>query len=140
MARNRSLNSVVSRGPERVSRNSSSIWFVDTWPSQSAVVCSLSETSMSLSVSIVMLSRCRTVVVDAVEGVGDEGGGVGDDEDVADKLGPGDGSLEEISDGGTEDEDEDDEEGQDGSLDIEYERSTVSASNSVSNRLKSSSE
>jgi Ran GTPase-activating protein (RanGAP) involved in mRNA processing and transport len=80
------------------------------------------------------------MVVDAVEGVGDEGGGVGDDEDVADKLGPGDGSLEEISDGGTEDEDEDDEEGQDGSLDIEYERSTVSASNSVSNRLKSSSE
>lgn len=101
-----------------------------------------------------MLSRCRTVVTDAVEGVGDDGGGVGDDgggvgddgggvgddEDVADKLGPGDGSLEEISDGEIEDEDEDDEEGQDGSLEIEYERSTVSASNSVSNRLKSSSE
>lgn len=95
---------------------------------------------MSLSVSIVMLSRCRTVVTDVVEGVGDRGGGVGDDDDVADKLGPGDGSLEEISDGVTEDEDEDDEEGQDGSLEIEYERSTVSASNSVSNRLKSSSE
>lgn len=95
---------------------------------------------MSLSVSIVMLSRCRTVVVDAVEGVGDAGGGVGDDEDVADKLGPGDGSLEEISDGVIGVEDEDDEEGQDGSLEIEYERSTVCASNSVSKRLKSSSE
>lgn len=87
-----------------------------------------------------MLSRCRTVAADAVEGVGDEGGGVGDDEDVADKLGPGDGSLEEIADGVIDDEDEDDEEGQDGSLEIERDRSMVSTSNSVSNKLKSSSE
>jgi hypothetical protein len=77
---------------------------------------------------------------DSVEGVGDEGGGVGDDEDVADKLGPGDGSLEEISDGVIdEDEGEEDPEGQDGSLGTEYDR-LASASNSVSNKLKSSSE
>lgn len=78
---------------------------------------------------------------DSVEGVGDEGGGVGrDDEDVADKLGPGDGSLEEISDGVIdEDEGEEDPEGQDGSLGTEYDR-LVSTSNSVSNKLKSSSE
>jgi hypothetical protein len=95
---------------------------------------------MSLSVSIVMLSRCcRTVADDWVEGVGDEGGGVGVDEDVADKLGPGDGSLDEISDGVIDEDEEDDPEGQDGSLGSDR-RSVVSTSISVSNRLKSSSE
>jgi len=92
----------------------------------------------TLSVSIVMLSCCcRTVADDCVE---DEGGGVAVDEDVTDKLEPGDGSLDEISDGVIdEDEEEDDPEGQDDTLGNDR-RSVASTSISVSNRLKSSSE
>jgi len=84
-----------------------------------------------------MSSRCcRTVTDDSVEGVGDEGGGVGDDEDVADKLGPGDGSLEEISDGEMGDDDDDDEEDQDGRLGGR-DGSTSSTNDSISNRSSS---
>lgn len=75
---------------------------VEVCPSQSAVVCSRTCASISRIAVIVIPGTCRAVVlepVDSVEGVGDEGGGVGvreADDEVRESVGPGDNSEDEM--------------------------------------------
>lgn len=61
----------------------------------------------------------RAVLLDSVDGVGDAGGGVGDEDEVKERVGPGEGSEDETRDGviceeGEDGEDEDDQEGDPG--------------------------
>ena len=134
---NRSKTSVLSCGAALDCRSSSNMSLVEVCPSQSAVVCSRTCASISRIAVIVIPGTCRAVIlesVDSVEGVGDEGGGVGEDDDeVRESVGPGDNSEDEMSEGVRGDEGDDDSDGQageGGGIDI--------SSSSASTRLKSS--
>lgn len=91
---------------------------------------------MSRTVVSVIPSTGRAVPlesVDSVEGVGDEGGGVGeDDNEVRESVGPGDDSEDEMIEGVRSDEGDDNSDGQAG------EGGDITSSPSAPKRLKSS--
>lgn len=114
------------------------MWLVEVCPSQSAVVCSRTCASISRIAVIVIPGTCRAVIlesVDSVEGVGDEGGGVGEDDDeVRDSVGPGEDSEDEMIERVRSDEGDDGSNGQTGEV------GGISTSSSSVPRMLESSE
>lgn len=81
------------------------MWLVDTCPSHRPVICSRSCVNISRMIVIVIPSTGRAVLLESVDGVGDEGGGVGvDDDEVSERDGSGDDSEDEIIEGVTSEE------------------------------------